>query len=366
MASAFAMLFGLLGVMVFSAPEQIIPVNPGTTWHYNMVEEAGPGARLTDDANNEAGTLRVPVIYRIEGEREVDGRKLLQFEMLRSGRITNTDLLTVDEHGLQCWARIDEAGQLSKLDPPLPIVAAPVSVGTIWDFDGDSGGAKVHQHYEIVGQADVNTPAGTFHAFHILGEQTTPGPMKIDRWFVPGIGIVKDVTETRSDSGELLRRISLELSEQPKVTARPEIKVKPATNKLAVSLGQEAVGENRNEFSSISPKICARWQGHDLRDQAKIRILWIAEEVEGVAPPDYTIDEAAATATAEDSHGVFTLARPESGWTPGIYRVEFYLDGVFADAAKLKIIKSEATRFSIPPAIVSPRDLVEPPSPTPK
>jgi hypothetical protein len=224
-------------------------------------------------------------------------------------------------------------------------VAAPVSVGTVWNFDTESGGAKVHQHYEVVGEADVNTPAGTFRAFHIRGEQTVPGPMTIDRWFVPRIGIVKDVTETRSASGELLRRISLELTEQPKVGPRPEIKPKLRGNPLSVSLGAEAVGESRNEFLSVTPKICARWLGHDLHDHAKIRVLWIAEEVEGVAPPDYTIDEAAATATAADSHGVFTLARPENGWTPGIYRVEFYVDGSFADAVKLKITKSEASRF---------------------
>jgi hypothetical protein len=82
-----------------------------------------------------------------------------------------------------------------------------------------------------------------------------------------------------------------------------------------------------------------------LRDHAKIRALWIAEEVEGVAPPDYTIDEANASATTSDSHGVFTLARPEDGWTPGLYRVEFYVDGAFVDAVKLKIVKSEASRF---------------------
>ncbi|MFL6515122.1 MAG: hypothetical protein ACJ8M1_08885 [Chthoniobacterales bacterium] len=345
MVSPLAIISSVLGVAVFSAPEQIIPARPGTAWYYNMIEEAGPGARLSDDSQKEAGTLRVPVVYRIQGQREVDGRALLAFEMHRAGRITNTDLLTVDEHGVQCWARVDENGQLTKLDQPLPIVAAPITVGTTWDFDGEMDGAKIHQHYEIVGQADVTTPAGTFHAFHIRGEQTEPGPMTIDRWFMPGIGIVKDVTETKSTTGELLRRITLELTEQPKIGPRPEIKVRPGVSKLTGSLGQEAIGESRNEFMSVAPKICARWQGRNLREGSKVRVLWIAEQVQDVAPPDYTIDEATARATAPDSHGVFTLMRPKDGWTPGIYRVEFYVDGVFADAAKLKITSSKASRF---------------------
>ncbi|HJT82046.1 MAG TPA: hypothetical protein VJ719_12685 [Chthoniobacterales bacterium] len=345
MAIVPPLLPSLLAVIVFSAPEQIIPVNPGTTWHYDMVEEAGPGARLADASNNEAGTLRDRVLYRIHGTREMDGRKLLEFEMHRAGRITTTDLITVDEKGVQCWARIDDTGRLTKLDPPLPIVAAPVTVGTAWDFDGEPDGAKTHQHYEIVGQAEITIPAGTYRAFHIRGEQTLPGPMTIDRWFVPGLGIVKDVTETRSDSGELLRRITLEMAGQPKVAGRPEIKPQSETNKLTVSLGQEALGESRTDFVTVTPKIYARWQGKNLRDQAKIRVLWIAEQVEGVAPPDYTIDEAATMATSRDSHGIFILARPEDGWAPGIYRVEFYVDGLFTEAVKAKVAESEATKF---------------------
>ena len=335
----------IFAVTVISGPEQILPTKPGMTWHYDMTEEAGPGARLSDEAAREAGTLKAPVIYRIEAAKEIDGKQLLEFEMHRAGRVTNTDLITADEKGVLCWGRMDEAGQLTKLDPPQPIVAAPIAVGSVWDFDSDLNGVKVHQHYEVVGQGEITTRAGEFRAFHIRGEQDAPGPMTIDRWFAPGVGIIKDVTETRSDSGQLLRKISLELTEQPKIAARPQITVKSDPSKLEVSLGPEAVGESRNTFMTAAPKICARWQGHGLREGAKIRVLWIAEEVEEVAPPDYTIDEAASTATAPDSHGVLTLARPESGWTPGIYRVEFYVDGRLADAAKLKILKSEASRF---------------------
>jgi hypothetical protein len=335
---------GLLGVAVVSTPD-VIPINNGMTWEYNMTVEAGRGARLADEAQREAGTLHAAVVYRIDGTKEMDGKQLLQFEMHRAGHVTNTDLITVNEKGIQCWGRLDEAGTLTRFDSPQSIVGSPVTFGTSWDFNTQADGSQVHQHYEIVGQNDVTTPAGTFNAFHIRGEQTSPGRMTIDRWFMPGIGIVKDVTETHSDSGELLRRISLELKEPPKVAPRPQIKARPGVNKLAISVGSEAVGESRKMFLSTTPKICARWQGRGLPLHAKIRVLWIAEEVEGVAPPDYTIDEATTTATASDSHGVFTLARPESGWTPGIYRVEFYVDGALADAAKVKITKSAAARF---------------------
>lgn len=345
MTAPFSLITAIIGVVVLSSPEQIMPANQGMSWHYNMTEESGPSVRLSDEKNREAGTLHAQVIYRVDGTEEIEGKKLLQFEMHRAGRVTNTDLLTVDDAGVRCWGRIDDSGQLIMFDAPQPMVASPITVGHTWDFETNFGGTKVHQHYEIVGEAEIVIPAGKFRAFHIRCEQSLPGKMTIDRWFAPNVGIVKDVTETRSDEGELLRRITLELTEEPKVADRPQIKVRPSTNKLKATLGPEAVGERRNTFLSVSPKICARWEGHGLRPHSKIRALWIAEQVEGVAPPDYTIDEATATATTPDSHGVFTLGRPEGGWTPGIYRVEFYVDSTFADAEKLEIIKSSASRF---------------------
>ena len=347
MASGCFILSSLLGVLVFSAPEQILPTMEGTAWRYKMTEEAGPGVRLAGEGQHEAGTLHLDVVYRINGTREIDGRDLLQFEMHRAGRVINTDLMTIDEHGAQVWARVDEAGRLTRLDPPLAIVASPLDVGTTWDFAGNSEGGKVRQHYAVVGQSKISVPAGEFQAFHIRGEQSAPGPMTIDRWFVPGIGIVKDVTETRSDSGQLLRRTSLELAATPKVEDRP--KVQSAANKLTVSLGQEAVGENRDTFVSAAPKICARWQGHGLRSQARIRARWIAEDVEGAAPPEYTVDEAKAIATASNSHGVFILAPPDGGWAPGKYRVDFYLDDQLEETARLRIVESPAAASKFAP-----------------
>ena len=340
-----SLLAATLAVTVVSSPEEIIPTKTGTTWTYDMTEEAGPGAQLADENLKPVGIVRVPVMYRIEGSKEVDGRDLLQFEMLRSGRVTNTDLLSADGKGILRWGRIDQTGHLTTLDPPQPIVSTPVTVGTVWDFNNYADGAKVHQHYEIVGQDEIECPAGTFRAFHIRAEQDTPSRMTIDRWFTPGIGIVKDVTETRSDSGDLLRRISLELTEEPKVAARPQAKNSAPPRKLAVSIGSAAVGETRRTFDVSAPKIYARWQGRELRKGAKVRVLWVAEQVNGVAPPDYTIDEATAVATAPDSHGVMTLIRPDEGWAPGTYRVEFYVDSALIDSVKIDITRSPATRF---------------------
>src|SRR5215831_2897097 len=202
---------------------QLIPTADGTAWRYNMTEEIGNGLNIRSAKSDADGKIRVPVLYRIEGTENVDGKDLLKFEMHRAGAITNTDLLTVDEHGISCWARINLDGQLVKLNPPQTMIAAPLKKGAEWDFNGQAGELEVRQHYDVVAEEDIEVPAGKFHAFRIHAEQTSPSRMTIDRWFVSGIGIVKDQTTMRAANGDLLQRISLELVEPPKTLARPEV-----------------------------------------------------------------------------------------------------------------------------------------------
>src|SRR5438128_9592313 len=144
--------------------------------------------------------------------------------MHRAGVVTNTDLLSVDEQGIIGVARINLDGGLNKLDPPQTMIATPLRPGVNWNFNGQVEEMKVRQHYHVTGEEDIEVPAGEFHASRIHGEQTSPSPMTIDRWFVTGTGIVKDVTTMRSANGDLLERISLERVERPKVVDSHEVK----------------------------------------------------------------------------------------------------------------------------------------------
>ena len=317
----------------------LIPTDPGTAWRYNMTEEIGKGLTVPDAKLNADGKIRLPVLYRINGTEKVDGKDFLKFEMHRDGVVTNTDLMTVDEHGITCWARVNVDGQLVKLKPPQTMIAAPLKKGARWDFNGQAGEVSVHQHYEVVGEEDIGLPVGKFHAFRIYGEQTSPSRMTIDRWFVIGVGIVKDVTAMRAANGDLLQSISLELAEAPKITARPEVKSDALPKQLSVSIATEQFGNPVTAFSSNTPEIYARWQGQRLRKGAKVKAVWIAENIGEDFPQDYKADEVSAVAEGPTAHGAFTLTRPEDGWAPGDYRVEFYVDDVLVDSVKIKIVK---------------------------
>jgi hypothetical protein len=322
-----------------TAGQELIPTAPGTGWRYKMTEEPGKGLRIPEAKADATGTVRVSVLYRIAGTENIDGKELLKFEMHRAGVVTNTDLLSIDEQGIVCAARINLDGELIKLNPPQTIVAAPLKRGASWNFDGQIGEMKVHQHYEVAEEADIEVAAGEFQAFHIHGEQTSPSRMTIDRWFVPGTGIVKDVTTMRDSRGDLVERISLELMERPKIVKRPEVQSAGAPKKISVDLAKRRLGSATTTFSSDTPQIYARWRGDRLRKGAKVRAVWIAENIGEDFPRDYKVDEASAIAESAADHGAFTLSRPEDGWALGNYRVEFYVDDVLVETVKLKIVK---------------------------
>ena len=302
--------FGLSSV--FAAP--VIPIAPGTSWRYNMTEEIGKGLNLSNAKADADGKIRLPVLYRLEGTEDVDGKDLLKFEMHRADTITNTDLLTVDEHGITCWGRVNLDGELVKFSPSQTMIAVPLKKGAGWNFDGQAGDQKVRQHYDVLGEEKIDVPAGKFQAFRIHGEQTTPNRMIIDRWFAPGVGIVKDVTTMQDAKGDLLQRISLELAEVPKIVERPEVKSDTVPKRLAVSLAKDRFGKATTSFTLNTPEIYARWQGQRLRQGASIKAVWIAENIGEEFPQDYKVDEASAVAATPMARGTFTLARPDDGW----------------------------------------------------
>src|SRR5437868_12703846 len=304
-----------------------------------MTEEVGKGLTISNLKQDADTKVRLPVIYHLDGMENVDGKELFKFEMHRAGAVTNTDLVTVDDHGITCWARINLDGELVKFSPPQTMIAAPLKKAAAWNFDGQAGELKVQQHYDVVGEEKINVPAGKFQAFRIRGEQTTPNRMTIDCWFAPGVGIVKDVTAMQDAKGDLLQRISLELVENPKIVERPEVKSDATPKQLAVSLAKDRFGKPTTTFSSNTPEIYARWQGQRLRQGASVKAVWIAQNISEDLPQDYKVDEASVVAEAPTARGAFTLARPEDGWMPGDYRVEFYVDNVLVETLKMKIVQ---------------------------
>jgi hypothetical protein len=304
-----------------------------------MTQELGKGVTTPDLKPDPDGKIHLTVTYRVGGEQTVDGKQLRKYEMLRPGVLSNTDLLTVDENAVTCYARISEEGELVKLDPPQKMLIAPVRVGTKWNYNGKLGDVAVRQEYDIAAEGDIEVPAGKFHAFRVHCEQTTPIAIKIDRWFTPGTGFVKDESTMAMPNGQLLQHISLELKEQPKIADRPELKPTEPPKNLTVGLASELTGEVATEFPATIPKLFARWQGNGLAPHSNIRAVWIADDVGDAAPAGYKVSEASMTAAQPNSFGTFTITRPTKGWPVGKYHLQLYVNDAAAESVPFTISK---------------------------
>ena len=123
----------------------------------------------------------------------------------------------------------------------------------------------------------------------------------------------------------------------PIPTESPTPRFIPGDKELTASFSDAAGGEPKVTFPSRTEKLYAQWRGLHLPDEAKIRCVWIAENVGDIAEPNYTIDEAKTTASKPDAYGSFALSRPEDGWATGDYRAEFYVNDKLAATVRIKI-----------------------------
>jgi len=321
--------------LISIAAEPLFPTAEGTIWNYELVQERPSDSLDLTEPNEEE---HFAVTYRLGGVEKIDNKDLRRLEIYRGDALENIDLIAIEERGIVCPARMNGEGTLTKLIPPQQMLALPLQSGGGWTFNGTIGDTKVKQRYEIAGEEDVDVPAGKFHAWRIRCGQTLPVPAIIDRWFVPATGFVKVETTLKGPSGSVLQKTSLKLKERPKVGPAPQTKTRTQPNKLSAGVSSEPNGEFKTEFKSDTPAIYARWHGHELREQAEIRAIFVAENVADVSA-DYEIDESHAVAPAPDSGATFTLSKPERGWAPGSYRIEFFVDNEPAAAVKFKISK---------------------------
>ena len=349
---------GLAATFLFAVAmaraDQLLPTADGTTWQYDSKEEfGGPTAA---PAATSIVTLRV-------GRQTFDGKEFIKFETLSEDSLIRTELVTVDDQGIICHARGGKDGRMVKLDPPQTIVRGNLKVGDSWDSEGEVAGMEIRQHFTVTGEELVRVPAGSFRALHIHCEDSSVMSVALDRWFVAGLGFVKETTVVRGPTGGLLQRNTLELQKRPEVIARPTptptpealptpsvptqsppirgpaIETQPAApgKKLIVEVSTNPAGGSTTEFKSDVENIYVRWHGRNLPKGATVRVAWIAEDVGDLVEPNFIVDETETVAPEPDSSARFTLGRPPDGWAEGKYRLEFYVNDELEETLRVTI-----------------------------
>jgi hypothetical protein len=336
-----------LAAMVAHA-DPLLPTAEGTTWEYVSTES------LTG-----APPVRSVVTVRV-GKQLFDGKEVAKFDTLSNNVVSKTELLSVDANGVACLARSGKDGKIAKLNPPEPIIASPLKVGASWELESEVMGIKMHQHFSVVGEENVTVPAGDFRAFHLQCEDSSLMSIKLDRWFAPGTGVVKETTVVRGPG--MLQRVTLELNKITEVIALPPVKPSPAApepaeqppsepapspveeaagpaKKLTVEVSDVSGGESKNQFKSDVTNIYVRWHGHDLPEGAHVRVAWVAEDVGDLVEPNFVVDETETIAPGPNASARFTLGRPPDGWADGKYRLEFYIDDFLTETVHVTILK---------------------------
>ena len=334
--------------------EPLLPTAEGTTWQYETSEElGGPSA---------APLATASVIVRV-GRQNLGGKDFIKLETVTDEVLTRSELMTLDEHGWVCHFRAGKDGRMAKLDPPQTIIPATIKAGDSWDSDGEVAGMEMRQHFVVGNEESVTVAAGTFRAFHIHCEDSSVMSAKLDRWFMPGVGLIKETTVVRGPTGGLLQRTTLELQKRPEVIAPPSPQPTPspsptkatptppirgpavetdptqAGKRLSVEVSTDPSGGSKNEFKSDTQNIYVRWHGHGLPKDARVRVAWIAEDVGDLVEPNFVIDETESVAPAPDASARFTLGRPPDGWAEGKYRVEFYVNDELEETVRVTIVK---------------------------
>jgi hypothetical protein len=358
---------GLVLTAVAVRADQLLPTAEGTAWEYDSTETF-------------TGTAPVHTVVTVRAGKELfEGTETVKLTTVFGDGAAKTELLTVSDRGVICLARSGKDGKMAKLDPPETMVAAPLKSGVAWDLNGEVLGNKIHEHFTVVGEENVTVPAGRFRAFHFQCEDNSLMSIKLDRWFVPGTGLVKETTVVRGPG--VLQRVTLELQKFSEVVLKPQPTSPPvatvpeakpvtspkvetapqppattpaptaaeaaappdgnapavSTKKLTVEVSSEPSGGLKTRFKSTVPNLYVRWHGRDLPKGATIRVAWVAEDVGDIVEPNFIIDETESTASTPDASARFTLGRPPDGWAEGKYRLEFYIDDVLEETIKVTI-----------------------------
>jgi hypothetical protein len=312
----------LLGVVVGASVAQAewpIPTADGTTWQY----------ALTREGETEPETLTRQVF----APRNADEQNTVRIETAINGAALSTEFLKMEGKAILATAHRGEGGNTEAFDPPITILPADLNFGAEWNYRGLIAGLDLNLPLKIVGEGEIEVPAGKFRALHFRGEKNDGLFTVADFWFVRGVGSIKETVTQRSPGGDLLSRNAIELVKLPAQHQAEPMK------KLETSVSTSSNGDPLNIISADALQIVARWRGHGLRRNARIRAVWIAQDT-GVAPIDFKVDEATAIAPIGGAFGKFTLSRPPDGWATGKYRVEFYVDDELTETVDLTITPS--------------------------
>jgi hypothetical protein len=145
------------------------PLQVGTTWVYR-----GPDHER---------------VMRVARDEMVNGVPCALVESLRDGTVIEANDVCAKPDGVYILAANGD-----KLSAPLRILKLPPRNGATWRVNFHKDGKRSQGVY-VMGEDDVEVPAGKYHAVTLQGEirEGTRSTLTFTYWFARGVGIVKQV-----------------------------------------------------------------------------------------------------------------------------------------------------------------------------
>ena len=211
-----------------AVPGQVdFPLAFKTKWTDHLHQELGEGVHFGPLMAKFAkgNSLDIPVITEVVGSDLINGEKYIRLEARMGGSPWLMEWLRQTANGLVLGKTNDaEQGFEVLMVPPQKMLSPTLKTGESWDWKAPD--ASVVMQIKVVGPADLTVPAGTFHATALSHDSTIEiegGTVTIrqTRWFAPGVGYVKQDTETRLGD-HLLSHVVLTLEKfEPAPGAQP-------------------------------------------------------------------------------------------------------------------------------------------------
>lgn len=106
----------------------------------------------------------------------------------------------------------------------------------------------------------------------------------------------------------------------------------------AVSSDSKSTRDERTVFPPGTPRIFIVYRIMDATKGTRLRAVWYAEKVEGIAENQIVADLSTETGAGKRFMGSFSYSKPPKGWPAGLYRVELFLNDKAARSVVFRVV----------------------------
>ena len=196
------------------------PLALKTRWTYHLHQENGEGVHFGEDlaALAKDNVVDASVISEVAGVETIGGHSYTRVESRINGKPWLFEWERISPDGLLVGKTREQEEQEVMMQPEQKRISATLRPGTFWDWQAKN--APIKFHYTVVGPGAVDVPAGHYQGVHLTATGTVQAPfgrvdIRQETWFVPGVGIAKQETETSVQEHKLSGvRLTLEKFEK--------------------------------------------------------------------------------------------------------------------------------------------------------